>query len=47
MRAQAALSPGPDAKKLGTHPLEGEDIATEHWENAHHSMSIYDVWSVR
>jgi hypothetical protein len=23
-------------------PLEGEDIATEHWEDARHWMSIYD-----
>ena len=23
-------------------PLEGEDIETEHWEDAHHWMSIYD-----
>src|SRR5580693_8367615 len=23
-------------------PLEGEDIDTEHWEDAHHWMSIYD-----
>jgi hypothetical protein len=23
-------------------PLEGEDIETEHWEDARHWMSIYD-----
>jgi hypothetical protein len=25
-----------------TRPLEGEDITTEHWEDARHWMSIYD-----
>ncbi len=25
-----------------TGPLEGEDLATEHWEDARHWMSIYD-----
>lgn len=26
----------------GTDPLEGEDLATEHWQDARHWMSIYD-----
>ncbi len=26
----------------GPRPLEGEDIQTEHWEDARHWMSIYD-----
>jgi hypothetical protein len=30
------------AKKTATVPLEGEDIETEHWEDARHWMSIYD-----
>jgi Transcriptional regulatory protein, C terminal len=33
---------GTDRSKLVTHPLEGEDIATMHWEDARHWMSIYD-----
>ena len=36
--AVAAGSP----KKQGPGPLEGENIATEHWEDARHWMSIYD-----
>jgi hypothetical protein len=30
------------AKKPAARPLEGEDLATEHWEDARHWMSIYD-----
>jgi hypothetical protein len=30
------------AKDPVTGPLEGEDIETEHWEDARHWMSIYD-----
>jgi hypothetical protein len=30
------------AKRPATRPLEGEDISTEHWEDARHWMSIYD-----
>jgi Transcriptional regulatory protein, C terminal len=30
------------AKRPATRPLEGEDIQTEHWEDARHWMSIYD-----
>jgi DNA-binding response OmpR family regulator len=30
------------AKKPGARPLEGEDLDTEHWEDARHWMSIYD-----
>src|ERR1700692_5050416 len=26
----------------GSRPFEGEDIQTEHWEDARHWMSIYD-----
>jgi DNA-binding response OmpR family regulator len=29
-------------KKPGAGPLEGEDLKTEHWEDARHWMSIYD-----
>jgi len=29
-------------KEPGQGPLEGEDIETEHWEDARHWMSIYD-----
>ncbi|MGO9857594.1 MAG: hypothetical protein ACLPYY_21455 [Acidimicrobiales bacterium] len=32
-----------DQPKVPAHgPLEGEDIGTEHWEDARHWMSIYD-----
>jgi DNA-binding response OmpR family regulator len=31
---------GPEGPTTG--PLEGEDIETEHWEDARHWMSIYD-----
>jgi DNA-binding response OmpR family regulator len=30
------------AKKTVARPLEGEDLETEHWEDARHWMSIYD-----
>jgi DNA-binding response OmpR family regulator len=30
------------AKKAVARPLEGEDLETEHWEDARHWMSIYD-----
>jgi DNA-binding response OmpR family regulator len=30
------------AKKPAAGPLEGEDLDTEHWEDARHWMSIYD-----
>ena len=30
------------AKRPASVPLEGEDIETEHWEDARHWMSIYD-----
>lgn len=33
---------GTDRAKRPTLPFEGEDIATEHWEDARHWMSIYD-----
>jgi len=33
---------GTDRAKPVTRPLEGEDIATTHWEDARHWMSIYD-----
>ena len=32
----------PDPKDVVRGPLEGEDIETEHWEDARHWMSIYD-----
>jgi DNA-binding response OmpR family regulator len=30
------------ARKTASVPLEGEDIETDHWEDARHWMSIYD-----
>ena len=33
---------GGRSKNPATRPLEGEDIETEHWEDARHWMSIYD-----
>ena len=30
------------ARKPGSSPLEGEDLATSHWEDARHWISIYD-----
>jgi DNA-binding response OmpR family regulator len=32
----------PGAKNPATRPLEGEDLKTQHWEDARHWMSIYD-----
>jgi hypothetical protein len=31
----------PKAKATPSRALEGEDLATSHWEDARHSMSIY------
>jgi hypothetical protein len=31
-----------DAQTPRAHPLEGEDLETEHWEDARHWMGIYD-----
>jgi DNA-binding response OmpR family regulator len=33
---------GGRSKNPATRPLEGEDIETDHWEDARHWMSIYD-----
>jgi hypothetical protein len=35
------MVPGPQ-ETPAQGPLEGEDIETEHWEDARHWMSIYD-----
>ena len=32
-----------EAKTPDRGPLEGEDIDTEHWEDARHWMSIYEI----
>src|ERR1700693_3360618 len=37
-----AMPVGPERKPASV-PLEGEDIGTEHWEDARHWMSIYDA----
>jgi hypothetical protein len=29
-------------RRHGSEPLEGENLATSHWEDARHWMSIYD-----
>jgi Transcriptional regulatory protein, C terminal len=41
LRIVRTMSAG-DATRPATAPLEGEDIDTEHWEDARHWMSIYD-----
>src|ERR1035438_5363870 len=40
-RFRIVTSMGTDRAKPVTRPFEGEDIETEHWEDARHWMSIY------